>query len=59
MMKTDSPLELYIDTKFNEFDHRTTESEVLAVPEKRDTPVEVSFPIYNQSSCGAQRWDAD
>ena len=45
-MKTDSGLELYIDTKFNEFDHRTTEGEVLAVPEKRDTPVEVGDTLY-------------
>jgi|TARA_R100000030_G_scaffold99763_1_gene91369 co-chaperonin GroES (HSP10) len=45
-MKTDSGLELYIDTKFNEFDHRTTEGEVLAVPEKMDTPVEVGDTLY-------------
>ena len=46
-MKTDSGLELYIDTKFNnEFDHRTTEGEVLAVPEKEDTPVEVGDTLY-------------
>ena len=45
-MKTDSGLELYIDTRFNEFDHRTTEGEVLAVPEKRDTPVEVGDTLY-------------
>ena len=45
-MKTDSGMELYIDTRFNEFDHRTTEGEVLAVPEKRDTPVEVGDTLY-------------
>ena len=45
-MKTDSGLELYVDTRFNEFDHRTTEGEVLAVPEKRDTPVEVGDTLY-------------
>ena len=45
-MKTESGLELYVDTKFNEFDHRTTEGEVLAVPEKRDTPVEVGDTLY-------------
>jgi co-chaperonin GroES (HSP10) len=45
-MKTDSGLELYIDTRFNEFDHRTTEGEVLAVPNNRETPVEVGDTLY-------------
>jgi hypothetical protein len=36
-IKTDSGLELYIDTRFNEFENRITEGPVVAVPFKHDT----------------------
>lgn len=45
-IKTNSGLDLYIDTKFDEFQHRTTEGEVLAVPSNRETPVEVGDTLY-------------
>lgn len=45
-LKTKSGLELHIDTKFDEFQHRTTEGEVLAVPNNRETPVEVGDTLY-------------
>ena len=45
-IKTNSGLELYVDTKFNEFEYRTTEGEVLAVPNNRETPVEVGDTLY-------------
>ena len=43
---TDSGLELYIDTSFNEFEHRTTEGPVVCVPFKYDTGVEVGDTLY-------------
>ena len=43
---TDSGLELYIDTKYNEFEHRTTEGEILASPAKYDTGAEVGDTLY-------------
>ena len=45
-IKTESGLELYIDTKFNEFKHRTTEGEVVAVPYKYETGVEPGDTLY-------------
>ena len=45
-MKTESGLELYIDNKFNEFQNRTTEAPVVAVPFKYDTGVEVGDTLY-------------
>ena len=36
-IKTDSGLELYVDTRFNEFEHRVTEGPVVCVPFKYDT----------------------
>ena len=45
-IKTESGLELYIDTKFNEFKHRTTEGEVVAVPHKYETGVEPGDTLY-------------
>lgn len=45
-IKTDSGLELYIDTKFNEFENRITEGPVVAVPFKYDTGVEVGDTLY-------------
>ena len=43
---TDSGLELYIDTRFNEFENRITEGPVVAVPFKYDTGVEVGDTLY-------------
>jgi len=43
---TDSGLKLYIDTKFNEFENRTTEGEILATPLKYDTGAEVGDVLY-------------
>jgi hypothetical protein len=38
--------EIYIDTKFNEFDHRVTEGEVLCSPSKYDTGVSEGDTLY-------------
>ncbi len=38
--------ELYLDTKWNEFENRKMEAEVLAVPEKYDTGVQVGDTLY-------------
>jgi len=43
---TESGLELYVDTKFNEFEHRVTEGPVVAVPFKYDTGVSVGDTLY-------------
>ena len=45
-MVTDSGLELYMDTKFNEFDHRVTEGPVVCVPFKYETGVEEGDTLY-------------
>lgn len=43
---TESGLELYIDTRFNEFENRITEGPVVAVPFKYDHGVEVGDTLY-------------
>lgn len=43
---TDSGLELYIDTRFNEFENRITEGPVVAVPFKYDTGVKPGDTLY-------------
>jgi co-chaperonin GroES (HSP10) len=43
---TDSGLELYMDTKFNEFENRITEGPVVCVPFKYDTGVEEGDTLY-------------
>jgi co-chaperonin GroES (HSP10) len=43
---TNSGLELYIDTRFNEFESRVTEGPVVSVPFKHDTGVEVGDTLY-------------
>ena len=43
---TDSGLELYIDNRFNEFEHRVTEGPVVAVPFKFDTGVKEGDTLY-------------
>lgn len=45
-MTTASGLELYVDTRFNEFDHRVTDAVVVGVPAKYDTPVRSGDTIY-------------
>jgi len=45
-IKTESGLELYIDTKFDEFQHRTTEGKILAAPAKYDTGAKAGDTIY-------------
>lgn len=43
---TDSGFKLYVDTKYNEFEHRTTEGKVLATPIKFDTGVKSGDTLY-------------
>lgn len=43
---TESGMELYIDTKYNEFEHRVTEGPVVAVPFKYDTGVSIGDTLY-------------
>ena len=45
-MTTDSGLELYVDTRFNEFEHRVTEGPVVSPPVKHDTGVVVGDTLY-------------
>lgn len=45
-IKTESGLELYVDTKFNEFEHRVTEGPVIAAPFKYETGVEPGDTLY-------------
>lgn len=43
---TDSGLELYLDSKFNEFEHRVTEGPVICSPIKHETGVEKGDTLY-------------
>lgn len=43
---TDSGLELYLDGKFNDFDHRVQHGKVVAAPFKYDHGVEVGDDLY-------------
>ena len=45
-IKTESGLELYIDTKFDEFQHRTTEGKILATPAKYNTGAKAGDTVY-------------
>ena len=45
-MTTDSGLELYVDTKWNEFEHRVTEGPVVVAPSKYSTGVEAGDTLY-------------
>jgi co-chaperonin GroES (HSP10) len=45
-MTTDSGLELYVDNRFNEFEHRTTEGPVICSPLKYDTGVKKGDTLY-------------
>ena len=46
IISTDSGFELYIDSKFNDFENRVTEGPVVAVPFKYDTGVEEGDTLY-------------
>ena len=43
---TDGGLELYVDSKWNEFKHRVTEGPVVCAPLKHDTGVEPGDTLY-------------
>ena len=45
-MKLDSGLELYVDTKYNEFQHRVTEGPIVSVPAKYDTGAKPGDTLY-------------
>jgi len=45
-MTTESGLELYVDTRFNEFEHRVTEGPVVSPPIKHNTGVEPGDTLY-------------
>ena len=45
-IKTDSGLELYVDNRFNEFEHRVTEGPVVCSPLKYNTGVEEGDTLY-------------
>lgn len=45
-MTLKSGLKLFIDTRFNEFEHRVNEGEVLATPMRHDTGVSVGDTLY-------------
>ena len=38
--------DMYLDTKFSEFEHRTMEGEVVGLPAKYDTDVEIGDTMY-------------
>jgi hypothetical protein len=43
---TDSGLELYVDNRFNEFEHRSTSGEVVSSPLRYDTGVKEGDTLY-------------
>lgn len=45
-IKTDSGLELYVDSKWNEFEHRVTEGPVVSAPLKHNTGVKKGDTLY-------------
>tara|TARA_R100001443_G_scaffold51865_1_gene63660 strand:- start:334 stop:918 length:585 start_codon:yes stop_codon:yes gene_type:complete len=45
-LRTESGFEIFIDTKFDEFKHRTTEAEVVSPPLKYKTGVEKGDTLY-------------
>lgn len=45
-MTTEGGLELYVDTRFNEFEHRVTEGPVVSPPIKHNTGVEPGDTLY-------------
>lgn len=47
---TDSGLELYVDNRFNEFEHRSTSGEVVSSPLRYDTGVKEGTPCTSTIS---------
>jgi len=45
-MTTEGGLQLYVDTRFNEFEHRVTEGPVVSAPLKHNTGVESGDTLY-------------
>ena len=45
-MVLDSGLELYVDNKYNEFQHRVTEGPIVSVPAKYDTGAQPGDTLY-------------
>lgn len=45
-IETESGVNLYLDTRFDEFQHRVVEGPVVSVPQKYDTPVKVGDTLY-------------
>jgi hypothetical protein len=45
-IRTQGGLELFVDTKFDEFSHRITEGEVVASPERYDIEVSSGDTLY-------------
>ena len=45
-MTLDNGVELYVDTKFNEFDHRVTEGPIISVPAKYDSGAQPGDTLY-------------
>jgi hypothetical protein len=45
-MKLDSGLELYVDSKYNEFQHRVTEGPIVSVPAKYETGAQPGDTLY-------------
>ena len=45
-MTLKSGLKLFVDTRFNEFEHRVNEGEVVSTPFKYETPVSVGDTLY-------------
>ena len=45
-MTLDNGVELYVDTKYNEFDHRVTEGPIISVPAKYDSGAQPGDTLY-------------
>ena len=45
-LKLDNGMELYLDSKYNEFQHRVTGGEVVSTPARYDLGVEVGDTLY-------------
>lgn len=54
-LKTESGLELYIDTRFQEFEHRVNEAEIISVPYKYDTGAKPGDTLYFHHHVVTQR----
>ena len=54
-IKTESGLELYIDTRFEEFERRVNEAEIISVPYKYDTGAKPGDTLYFHHHVVTQR----